>query len=173
MKIKNYYTVLGLDPSASQEEVKKAYKIYASKFHPDKHQGDKFFEEKFKEIGEAYEFLSNPLKRKILDDQLDFRGSNNTNEPKTGEKENFTQKKSNPSSTDDIHRKNETAKEKFNREMKEKRKRNFLIGLGTTAILIFLMEVGGKNGWHVPIAVFFMCWTIRQAFLVVVSLMPD
>jgi DnaJ-class molecular chaperone len=65
--MKDYYQIFNLDNTASQEEVKKSYRLYASKFHPDKHQGDKFFEEKFKEILEAYEVLSNPEKRSKYD----------------------------------------------------------------------------------------------------------
>lgn len=55
--MKEYYKILGLDESASVDEIRKAYKLYASKFHPDKHSGDKFFEERFKEIKNAYEYL--------------------------------------------------------------------------------------------------------------------
>ena len=65
--MKDYYQILGLEKTVSQEEIKKSYRLYASKFHPDKHQGDKFFEDKFKEILEAYEVLSNPEKRTIYD----------------------------------------------------------------------------------------------------------
>lgn len=68
--MKDYYQILNLDRKANLEEIKKAYRLYASKFHPDKHQGDKFFEEKFKEILEAYEILSNQDKRNIYDRQL-------------------------------------------------------------------------------------------------------
>jgi len=55
--MKNYYSVLGLDKSASNEEVKKAYRKLAQKYHPDKPDGD---EAKFKEIKEAYENILNP-----------------------------------------------------------------------------------------------------------------
>lgn len=55
--MKEYYKILGLNENASIEEIKKAYRLYASKYHPDKHSGDKFFEERFKEIKDAYEYL--------------------------------------------------------------------------------------------------------------------
>jgi len=64
---KNYYQVLGLSPDASKEDIKHAYRIYALKFHPDKQNSDKFFEERFKEIKEAYDILFDDSKRKDYD----------------------------------------------------------------------------------------------------------
>lgn len=55
--MKNYYQVLGLNQYATQDEIKSAYKRYVVKFHPDKHNGDSFFKERFQEIQEAYEHL--------------------------------------------------------------------------------------------------------------------
>jgi len=52
----HYYRVLGLQKGATLEEIKKAYKKYAAKFHPDKHGGDEFFKERFQEIQEAYDY---------------------------------------------------------------------------------------------------------------------
>ena len=65
--MRNHYQTLGLLPEASAEDIRKAYRFFASKFHPDKHDGDKFFEEKFKEIQEANNVLSNQESRKHYD----------------------------------------------------------------------------------------------------------
>jgi molecular chaperone DnaJ len=67
MSKRDYYEVLGISKGAGEEEIKKAYRKQAVKFHPDKNQGDTTAESKFKEIGEAYEVLSDPQKRTIYD----------------------------------------------------------------------------------------------------------
>lgn len=67
MDYKNYYQTLGIDKKASQDEIKKAYRKLAVKYHPDKNPGDKAAEEKFKEISEANEVLGDPEKRKQYD----------------------------------------------------------------------------------------------------------
>ena len=59
---RDYYEVLGISKGASEEEIKKAYKKLARKYHPDMNPGDKEAEEKFKEINEANEVLSDPEK---------------------------------------------------------------------------------------------------------------
>ncbi len=64
---KNYYDILGLHQSASAEEIKSSFRKLAHKYHPDKNQGDKFCEERFKEIHEAYEVLSDPGRRTMFD----------------------------------------------------------------------------------------------------------
>jgi len=64
---KNYYDILWVSKTASEEEIKKAYRKLAMKYHPDKNKGDKAAEEKFKEINEAYQVLSDKEKRKQYD----------------------------------------------------------------------------------------------------------
>jgi molecular chaperone DnaJ len=61
--VKDYYKTLGIEKNASQDDIKKAYRKLARKYHPDLNPGDKVAEQKFKEINEAYEILSDPKKR--------------------------------------------------------------------------------------------------------------
>ena len=68
MDNKDYYKILGIDKKASQDEIKKAYRTLAVKYHPDKNNGKKEAEDKFKTINEANEVLSNPDKRKQYDE---------------------------------------------------------------------------------------------------------
>ena len=67
MAKRDYYEVLGVDRSANAEEIKKAYRKMAVKYHPDKNPGDKTAEEEFKTLGEAYEALSDPQTRAAYD----------------------------------------------------------------------------------------------------------
>jgi molecular chaperone DnaJ len=72
MRMKDYYSILGVPRNATQEEIKEAYKRLAKKYHPDRNPGDKTAEEKFKEINEAYQVLSDPQKRAQYDRALEF-----------------------------------------------------------------------------------------------------
>jgi DnaJ-class molecular chaperone len=67
MSKKDYYEILGLAKTASEDEIKKSYRRLAMKYHPDRNPGDNTTEEKFKEAKEAYETLSDPAKRSHYD----------------------------------------------------------------------------------------------------------
>jgi len=91
---KDYYKSLGLSRGASEEDIKKAYKKMALKFHPDKNKSPGA-EEKFKEIAEAYEVLSDPKKRQVFDQygEEGLKGQNNNNANNMGgggQNTNFT-----------------------------------------------------------------------------------
>ncbi len=77
MANKDYYASLGIEKGASDEEIKKAFRKLAIKYHPDKNQGNKEAEDKFKEINEAYQVLSDPEKKARYDQfgSVDFDGS--------------------------------------------------------------------------------------------------
>src|ERR1700757_2063092 len=72
---KDYYEILGVKKSASAEDIRKAFRKLARKYHPDVNPGDKAAEEKFKALSEANEVLSDPKKRKIYD-QVGFYSDN-------------------------------------------------------------------------------------------------
>src|ERR1700735_2682336 len=63
----DYYKILGVGKNASDEEIKKAYRKLARKYHPDTNAGDKKAEERFKQISQAHDVLSDPDKRKAYD----------------------------------------------------------------------------------------------------------
>ena len=67
MSKRDYYEILGVSRNASEEEIKKTYRRLAMKHHPDRNANDKASEEKFKEIKEAYEVLSDSRKRAAYD----------------------------------------------------------------------------------------------------------
>lgn len=80
MEYKDYYAILGVDKSAAQEDIRKAYRKLAKQYHPDVNKGDKKSEEKFKDVSEAYEVLGDEEKRKKYDmfgNQTNFSGGSN------------------------------------------------------------------------------------------------
>ncbi|MBN1623131.1 MAG: DnaJ domain-containing protein [Clostridia bacterium] len=80
MKYKDYYEILGVDKKAGNEEIKKAYRKLAKKYHPDANPNNKASEEKFKEISEAYEVLSDKEKRSKYDQfGSNYQYGNNSN----------------------------------------------------------------------------------------------
>src|SRR5713226_4795818 len=68
MEFKDYYSTLGVAKTATEKEIKTAYRKLARKHHPDVNPGDKSAEAKFKELNEAYEVLGDPEKRKKYDE---------------------------------------------------------------------------------------------------------
>lgn len=117
--MKNYYQTLGIKRDASSDDIKKAYRKLAQKFHPDKNDGDKFFEERFKEIQEAYEVLSDLYEKGKYDTNYDyfFSGQQKTNQTYTRKEESkYEPSKPNPEKV----RQEKDAKEKREKEIAEK-----------------------------------------------------
>lgn len=68
--MKDYYYFLGIPQNASAEDIKKAYRKLSLKYHPDKNDNDVYFSDRFKEVREAYETLTDPQRKKIYDQNL-------------------------------------------------------------------------------------------------------
>jgi curved DNA-binding protein CbpA len=104
--MKDYYLILGVHPDDLTETIRSAYKLMSQKYHPDKNLGDRYFEERFKDINEAYQVLKDPEKRKIYDyerlginsnQKTDFfnPGASNNREAKVAQNLNSSIKKGN------------------------------------------------------------------------------
>lgn len=89
---KDYYKILGIVKGASDDDIKKAYRKLALKYHPDKNK-EASAEEKFKEVAEAYEILSDPKKKEIFDkygeEGLKMQGGQSGPSPSHGQSNNF------------------------------------------------------------------------------------
>lgn len=77
--MKNHYEILGLEPGATAEDIKKAYRKLSLKFHPDKNEGDAYFASMFRQVNEAYQVLADPLKRQAYDHQRQQSAEANRN----------------------------------------------------------------------------------------------
>ena len=77
--VRNYYEILGVSRNASADEIKKAYRTLARKYHPDRNPGNKAAEDKFKDINEAYEILSDQTRRLQYDQSQNKKGAGNRN----------------------------------------------------------------------------------------------
>ena len=116
-KNKDYYQILGVNPNATEKEIKAAYRALARKYHPDVNPGNKLSESKFKEVGEAYTFLIDAKKRRhydILKGHQAARNAYNDNQQtkKQAQTAYSEQKKTKPESKPDF--KQDTDKKSFN-----------------------------------------------------------
>lgn len=118
---KNHYQTLGITQSADVLEIKQAYKKLAVKFHPDKNNGDKYFEERFKEIQESYDILINPQRKKEYDKIYDsfFFSSKKESSNKSNSKNTYRENPNSSYTKEREYRQNKTDK---NFEKTEKRR---------------------------------------------------
>lgn len=118
--MKDFYYILGISKNSTIDEIKSAYRKLSKKFHPDLNNGDKFFEDRFKEIQEAYETLSNINKRKLYDELFD-RYKNPINADNSAYQANKPKHQNGP---DFNHKETKNEKEeqnlKFNNDLKSK-----------------------------------------------------
>lgn len=120
--MKNHYQTLGIERNASQDEIKQAYRKLALKFHPDKNDGDKFFEERFKQIQEAYEVLNDPYEKGRYDNDFDrfFYGRQSHQDKYT--QQTYQEKKAEPKVDPEVERKKREEREKFAKEEAERKR---------------------------------------------------
>jgi len=111
--MKNYYYILGIPPNSSSEEIKKAYRKLSLKFHPDKNDGDKFFEERFKEIQEAFQTLSDSEQKRKYDISFNSFFNKESDFEKKLREEEFKRKADNLRRKEQEQAKYKTPDEKF------------------------------------------------------------
>lgn len=142
--MKNFYQILGVPINATNEEIKTAYRKLATKFHPDKNGGDKYFEEMFKEVQIAYEILGNNFSRKEYDiklrDYLEGRKPKPSENPTSSTSSNSYSS----SSSQNYRHENTTqqSKNSTNNQSNNKQNNNTSdFGCGTVFILLFSLSV--------------------------------
>lgn len=143
MYSKDYYKILGVSATATLSEIKIAYRKLSKKFHPDINDGDKFFEEKFKEILEAYEILSNEEKRKNYNSTIynNFKNDKYKNE----QYQEFVRKRNDEfeKQKDDLRKWEESLKEKektLNSDQGSNRKFIYLVSTIGLIFIIFIIQ---------------------------------
>lgn len=113
----NYYKILGVADFSSQEEIKKAFRKLSKKFHPDVNDGDEFFANKFRELKEAYDFLTDDSKRASLDSFLRGGSSHQSTQNNTYKEDKNRQK-----AQEEFRRKQKAEEEELLRKAEEYRK---------------------------------------------------
>ena len=161
--MKDYYYILGIKRNSTISDIKAAYRKLSKKFHPDVNSGDKFFEERFKEIQEAHETLSNETKRSLYDFKLNNYKPDNSIKTETKNNEtdiDFIKKEENLKKEGEKNKREEERlkreeerlkreKEKFEREKEtrnKKRQKNLpmylIIGI---SIFVIIIGINFKN----------------------------
>jgi len=133
--MKNHYQTLGLKFSATEAEIKIAYKKLATKFHPDKNDGDDFFTERFKDIQEAYDTLSDAEKRKRYDEIWKHFFANKTEQTTRPKEDNQQSKK-------DVYPSESNKKEPVQNTSPDNLNKNiFLVAILVIGVFVLVMSM--------------------------------
>ena len=120
--MKNHYQTLGIERTSSQDEIKQAYRKLALKFHPDKNDGDKFFEERFRQIQEAYEVLSDLYEKGKYDSDFDRFFVGRQSYENTYPNQTYQQKKAEPKVAPEELKRKKEERERLAKEEAEKKR---------------------------------------------------
>ncbi|WP_192822495.1 DnaJ domain-containing protein [Rufibacter sp. LB8] len=134
---KNYYHILEVSPTATAQEIKAAYKRLALRFHPDKNPGSPHAEERFKQINDAYQVLSNPRRRAAFDQQQDYERRQRQAAAYTNPRYHHTRP---PAGFKERHYQQRA------QHQRRLSKRDIKIALGVV-LLVVLLVLGLKLGW--------------------------
>ena len=167
--MKNYYQILGLKYSASELEIKEAYRKLVHKFHPDKNGGDKFFENHFKEIQEAYETLNNNHKKIIYDNELlDFYNKNNSYSERVKKedyykKEDYSSKKENSIVFTDLKKIIYKELSNYQKKLKSFEKGTLYLTIAVVTLILTYIFFG-DNGNYL-LCTFLGFWMVRRVII--------
>ncbi len=159
--MKDYYYILGIKKNATNEEIRKAYRKLSLKFHPDKNEGDKFFEERFKDINEAYETLIDNEKKNAYDylsSQKNEKANKATKESSSSNPNTETKQKNYPEA-----KKHSEPNKLFDTTIGKLRVIGFGEAISWLLLLGFAMPL--KYIWHEPIYVKYVGWLHGVLFL--------
>ncbi|MBQ5471247.1 MAG: DnaJ domain-containing protein [Treponema sp.] len=155
--MKDYYEILGLQKSATADEIKKAYRTLAFKYHPDRNQGDVQAEEKFKQISEAYDILGDEAKRANYDrygseqPQYEYQYTYNHANPNSqtnpfADEDTFWQWFSNSQSSNNGYHYYYTNSSRNNKNFSKKSLvASMFSNIGTAILGFFIMEFGTRS----------------------------
>jgi curved DNA-binding protein CbpA len=133
--MKDFYKILGVPPSSTTPEIKKAYRRLSKRYHPDLNPGNTVFEEKFKALQEAYSVLKDPVKRSSFDSKLEARRRVLSTVASTAN--NIKQHQRAPLRHSNIRKDEFTRKKIFNKPL---RKKDLYMGGGVLLLLIIVVS---------------------------------
>lgn len=142
--MKNYYDTLGVSILATEEEIKRAYRKLAFKFHPDYNQGDKFFEDRFKDIQEAYDTLNDRAKKIQYDRKLHSILNPPNVSQQTTSSNSYSTKNETKSNTDNQSYESARSNKEFTREPKASKTNKSIVNILSSIIIgifVFILDI--------------------------------